>query len=153
MAGVLSGVPVTCGVITAREWKQAIKVLYQLDVTKDPPGEGMKNFLRHHRVAEESRLFVAALVEGTTSHLKEIDQLLSKYATNWSLSRMAVVDRNILRLGTYELLFGSETPPKVAINEAVELAKRFGDVESGKFVNGVLDSIHKAPASGEASSS
>ncbi len=122
----------------------ALKVLYQLDVTKDPPEEGLKIFCRNHRISVDSQQFVEGLVRGTIGRREEIDRLLAKYATNWTLPRMAMVDRNILRLGTYELLFGNETPPKVVINEAVELAKRFGTPDSGKFVNGVLDSIHKA---------
>ena len=126
----------------ARE--SAFKVLYQLDVTQDSPEEGLKIFFRDHRVLADSQAFVARLVEGTRARLSEIDHLLAKYATNWALNRMAMVDRNILRLGAFELLFGNETPPKVVINEAVELAKRFGTPDSGKFVNGVLDSIHKA---------
>ena len=104
----------------------------------------LKIFFRYHRVPLGSQEFVTGLVQGTLEHLAEIDERLSRYATNWPLPRMAVVDRNILRMGSYELLFGEETPPKVVINEAVELAKRFGTADSGKFVNGVLDSIHKA---------
>ena len=127
----------------SRAREAALKVLYQLDVTKDSPEEGLKIFFRHHRVPVSSQPFVTSLVKGTLEHLTQIDPLLSRYATNWSLHRMAMVDRNILRLGAYELLFGNETPPKVVINEAVELAKRFGTADSGKFVNGVLDSIHK----------
>ena len=127
-----------------------MKVLYQLDVTKDSPGDGLKVFFRDHRVSVNSQPFVNCLVHGTTAHLLEIDRLLAKYATNWALARMAVVDRNILRMGTFELLFDNETPPKVVINEAVELAKRFGTADSGKFVNGVLDSIHKAERVGTA---
>ncbi len=122
----------------------ALKILYQLDITKDSPEEGIKIFYRQHRIPVSSKNFVERLVKGTVGHLSEINALLTQYATNWSLSRMAVVDRNVLRLGTFELLFGNETPPKVVINEAVELAKRFGTPDSGKFVNGVLDSIHKA---------
>ncbi|MFT5170203.1 MAG: transcription antitermination factor NusB, partial [Candidatus Omnitrophota bacterium] len=74
---------------------------------------------------------------------KEIDDIIRKYAANWQLERMAVIDRNILRLGTFEIMFADEIPPKVTINEAVELAKKYGDSESGKFVNGILDKIHK----------
>ncbi len=122
----------------------ALKVLYQLDITKDSPEEGLRIFFRDHRVPEESQAFVIRLVEGTLTRRPESDRLLAKHATNWALDRMAVVDRNILRLGIYELLFGDEIPPKVVINEAVELAKRFGAEDSSKFVNGVLDSIHKA---------
>ena len=121
----------------------ALKVLYQLDITKDDPVEGLKIFFRHHRVSAGSQPFVARLVEGTLKHQAEIDGLLAKHATNWALDRMAIVDRNVLRLGVFELFFDEETPPKVVINEAVELAKRFGTADSSKFVNGVLDSIHK----------
>ena len=122
----------------------ALKVLYQLDVAQEPPELGLRTFFQHHKVPADSKPFVTRLVEGTIKHRPAIDELLTRYATNWSLHRMAVVDRNVLRLGTFELLFGEETPPKVAINEAVELAKRFGSDDSGKFVNGVLDSIHKS---------
>jgi N utilization substance protein B len=89
--------------------------------------------------------FVKALVEGTVSKLEEIDPLIAKCAPEWPLDQIAVVDRNILRLGTYELLFGNyeETPPKVAINEAIELAKRYGGDSSARFVNGVLGTIYR----------
>ena len=125
----------------ARE--SALKILYQLDITRDPPTDGLKIFFRHHRVPVAAQPFVAALVQGTVERLPQIDALLGRHATNWTLDRMAIVDRNILRLGTYELLFSTETPPKVVINEAVEMAKRFGTADSSKFVNGVLDAIHK----------
>ena len=128
----------------------ALKVLYQLDVTRDPPEDGLKVFFRNHRIPLDAQPFVVRLVQGTFSHLSEVDRLLAKHATNWALDRMAVVDRNILRMGVFELLFGNETPPKVVINEAVELAKRFGTADSGKFVNGVLDSIHTAERVGTA---
>ena len=122
----------------------ALKVLYQLDVTKDSPQEGCLLYFRHHRVSVNSQPFVTALVQGTVEHQAQIDPLLTQYATNWTLSRMSIVDRNVLRLATFELLFSEETPPKVVINEAVDLAKRFGTPDSGKFVNGVLDAIHKS---------
>lgn len=128
----------------SRAREAALKILYQLDVTKDSPADGLKLFFRNHRVPVNSQAFVTELVEGTCAHLSEIDLLISKYTTHWSLERIAVVDRNVLRLAIFELLFSNETPPKVAINEAVELAKRFGSSESGKFVNGILDSIHKS---------
>ena len=134
----------------SRAREAALKTLYQMDVTRDSPAEALKIFFRHHRVAVSSQPFVARLVEGTTQHLAEIDPLLRRHATNWTLERMAIVDRNILRLGAYELLYETETPPKVVINEAVELAKRFGTADSGKFVNGVLDSIHKTERVGTA---
>jgi N utilization substance protein B len=75
--------------------------------------------------------------------LNQIDEIITSCATNWQIKRMAVVDRNILRLSTYELLFLKDIPPKVSINEAVDIAKKYGDVNSGKFVNGIIDKINK----------
>ncbi|MBI2093475.1 MAG: transcription antitermination factor NusB [Candidatus Omnitrophica bacterium] len=95
---------------------------------------------------QEIQAFANELFVGTTEKLSAIDPLIATHADNWDLKRMAVIDRNILRLGVFELLHSAETPPKVCINEAIELAKRFGDSESGKFINGVLDAIHKAHA-------
>ena len=128
----------------SRAREAALKALYQLDITGDDPEQGLRIFFRHHKIPLNSQPFVNQLVQGTREHLEEIDRIVGLHATNWTLNRMAIVDRNVLRLGAYELLFVSETPPKVVINEAVDLAKRFGTAESGKFVNGVLDSIHKA---------
>ncbi len=95
------------------------------------------------RQEEDIRAFANRLIAGVEENLEAIDAKISQYATNWQLKRMAVIDRNILRLGTYELLYADDIPPKVTINEAVELAKKYGDLESGKFVNGILDKIHK----------
>lgn len=84
--------------------------------------------------------FARTLFAGVQDHRPQIDAMLSKHSSNWSLSRMAVIDRNILRLGCYEIVFG-KTPGRVAINEAIELAKRYGDRKSRGFVNGILDRI------------
>lgn len=92
---------------------------------------------------QDVREFAEEMVCGITSRLAEIDEKVSEYATNWQLNRMAVIDRNVLRMGLYELKYAKGIPPKVAINEAVDLAKKFGDLDSGKFVNGILDRIHK----------
>ena len=93
----------------------------------------------------ENFSFVSALVSGTVDKLADIDPLISKCAPEWPLDQIATVDRNILRFGTYELLFGNyeETPPKVAINEAIELAKTYGGDSSARFVNGVLGTIYR----------
>ena len=128
----------------SRARETALKILYQLDVTKDSPEDGLKIFFRHHRISVGSQPFIGRLVRGTVEHQTQIDEQLAQHALNWSLERMAMVDRNVLRLGAFELLFDTDTPPKVVINEAVELAKRFGSLDSSKFVNGVLDSIHKS---------
>lgn len=91
----------------------------------------------------EIKEFSIFLVEGISKNKDLIDSLISKYATNWQIQRMPAIDRNILRLATFELLFADDIPPKVSINEAIEMAKRYGDKDSGKFVNGVLDKINK----------
>lgn len=89
--------------------------------------------------------FIAQLVKGVIDHLPQIDAIIEKAAPQWPLDQIAMVDRNVLRLGLYELLFGNreEVPPKVAINEAIELAKSFGGDSSGKFVNGVLGTVYR----------
>ena len=85
--------------------------------------------------------FTGELVKGTVEHFKAIDEKIADYATNWQIKRMAVIDRNILRLSCYELLFREDIPPKVSINEAVDLAKKYSGPQAGKFVNGILDKI------------
>jgi N utilization substance protein B len=93
----------------------------------------------------EDDTFIKNLVNGVISHIQKIDQIIEKAAPEWPIDQIAMVDRNVLRLGIYELLFGDykEVPPKVAINEAIELAKSFGGESSGKFVNGVLGTIYR----------
>lgn len=95
--------------------------------------------------AEESavRLFAEPLIRGTLEHREALDEVIQKHAKNWSLHRMAVVDRNILRLAAYEMLHRPDIPPVVSINEAVDIAKKFSTEDSGKFVNGILDSLRK----------
>ena len=126
----------------AREY--ALQLLYQVDVTRASPKPAIEEFWTYHRVPAEVKTFATRLAQGTIEHLDIIDQHIASHASNWDINRMAVVDRNILRLGAFELLYLEEVPTKVCLNEAVELAKRFGDEESSKFVNGVLDAIHKA---------
>ena len=122
----------------------ALKFLYQIDITKDLP-EGKLDFFWENQEETEGavREFADSLIKGVSDNLDSLDQKISHFADNWELKRMAVVDRNILRLATFELLFLPDIPPKVTINEAVELAKRFGDINSGGFINGILDKIHK----------
>ena len=128
----------------------ALQFLYRLDITKEDPAGALIYFWQEHRAEKRIKEFAAKLIQGTIGKISGIDRLISKYAQNWQLKRMAVIDRNILRLGTFELKFTEDVPPKVAINEAVELAKRYGDTESGKFVNGILDKIHKSEVSASA---
>lgn len=87
--------------------------------------------------------FTVALINGTIANLKKIDKIISEYAPDWPIDQITIVDRNVLRVGIYELVFSKDVPPKVAINEAIELAKGYGGPSSGKFVNGVLGAIFK----------
>jgi transcription antitermination factor NusB len=126
----------------AREF--ALQVLYQMDITHDNYDIALDNFWQSHsyeQIEQDMKNFTSELVAGVKENLKVIDSKISQYATNWQLERMAVVDRNVLRLSCFELLFRDDIPPKVSINEAVELAKKYSDPEAGKFVNAILDKI------------
>jgi N utilization substance protein B len=126
----------------AREY--VLQMLYQLDITGDKQENIFNNFWQnkeHEDVSAELKDFSAELLAGVIKHIAEIDAKIRQYADNWQLERMAYVDRNIMRLGSFELLFREDIPPKVSINEAVELAKRYSGPEAGKFVNAILDKI------------
>jgi len=121
----------------------ALQVLYAMDIRKGSKHEVAESYWLEKDEDQEIKVFAQELIEGTLVKISEIDMLITKYADNWRIERMAVIDRNIIRMAIYELLFAADIPPKVAINEAVDLAKKFGDDESGSFVNGVLDKINK----------
>ncbi len=121
----------------------AFQMLYQWDLTRDPLSAVIEAFWRLRSTAERTMDRVRELVEGTQRELEPIDRAIAEAATHWRLDRIATVDRNILRLATYELLSEPETPASVVIDEAVEMAKRFGEAGSPSFVNGVLDAIRK----------
>lgn len=131
----------------AREY--ALQILYAVDITKDDPTDCVERFWEGNEESSgEVKKFAASLVLGVSDNKKEIDRMIAKYATNWQLDRMAVIDRNVLRFATYELLYVKDIPPKVSINEAINIAKKFGGPDSGKFVNGVLDKINKMERKG-----
>ena len=122
----------------------ALQLLYQLDVQGESnPEPHLPEFWARHPVDREVREFAEVLIRGAKLHEPKIDELISQFAENWELDRMAVVDRNILRQGVFEILWTEDVPPKVAINEALEVAKKFSTHESSRFINGVLDRIHK----------
>jgi len=126
----------------ARE--HALKILYQFDITKRPIEAAVASYWEAEETKDpEIIAYANLLAQGVSGHIKDIDQKISDYATNWQIKRMAIIDRNVMRIGLYELQHTTDIPPKVAINEAVELAKKYGDLESSKFVNGILDKIHK----------
>lgn len=126
-----------------REW--ALQFLYQAEVAGVRRSGDVARFWRNFPEGkEEPPAYLLELVDGVSAHQEELDSLIARYAQNWRLDRMVAVDRSILRLAAYELLYQSEVPPKVVLNEAVELAKQYGTEESGAFVNAILDRIRQA---------
>lgn len=121
----------------------AVQILYQCDIAKTDPEESMALFWEHFPVESEVREFCRQLVLGTLDRLAVIDELLGEASEHWSLGRMGVVDRNILRLATYELLDRSDIPPRVSINEAIEIAKKYSTPDAAVFINGVLDRVKR----------
>ncbi|MFA5114489.1 MAG: transcription antitermination factor NusB [Candidatus Omnitrophota bacterium] len=122
----------------------ALQILYQMDISGDRDCDAaLDSFWQRQdkEVAADVRDFTAELSRGVVANLKEIDSSIAQYASNWQIGRMAVVDRNILRLASYELIFRDDIPPKVSINEAIELAKKYSGLEAAKFVNGILDKV------------
>ena len=117
-----------------------LQLLFQDDVNPPETAAATADFLAVRLQLEELIEFAKSLLAGVRRNREELDELLSKTADNWSIDRMAATDRNVLRLGAYELLY-TDTPNAVAINEAVELAKRFGSRQSAQFVNGILDKL------------
>jgi N utilization substance protein B len=121
----------------------AVQLLYQHDLAKMDPEETMSLFWEHFPVEMEVREFCRRLVLGTLDRLVVIDELLSEASENWSLNRMSVVDRNILRLATHELLDRADIPPSVSLNEAIEIAKKYSTPDASVFINGVLDRVKR----------
>ena len=121
----------------------ALKFLYQTEFNSNSPDSELNSFCERANVSEEIQDFTQTLIKNIFIHKKEVDGLLKKISANWVPDRMAMIDKNILRLGICELLFDSTTPPKVVINEAVEIAKKFGTEESPDFINGILDKVYK----------
>lgn len=123
----------------------ALKILYQSDVLRRAISLVLDNyFIEYQQLDPVVKEFTSRICKGIEKNSEIIDEKITVSATNWQLSRMATIDRNVLRIGVFELLFAEDIPPKVSINEAVDLAKKYGDVESSKFVNGILDKIHKS---------
>jgi len=121
----------------ARQW--AIQLLFQRDFNRDELADALAEFWRERKASARARVFTELLVQGVEQRREELDGLLQRYAENWNVRRMGAVDRNVLRAALYEMLYCPDIPPVVTINEAVEIAKEFSGVESGKFVNGILD--------------
>jgi N utilization substance protein B len=130
----------------SRAREVALQLLFQHDHNASIDRAPIERFVAA-RLRDASLIpFCFSLYDGVIAHLEDIDQRLTAAAENWRLARMATVDRNVLRLGAYELLFAPETPPAVALDEAIELARRYGSADSPSFVNGVLDKLRQATA-------
>ena len=122
----------------------ALMILYELEFRPGEVKTILEGFWQDHPVPEDVRVFTESLVRGTVESGHELDRLIAANAAHWSLARIALVERNILRLAAYELTFRDDIPERVAINEAIELAKLYGSQESGALVNGILDQIRLA---------
>lgn len=124
----------------ARE--MALQVLYQMDLNHMAPDRAFDLACACFELPREPRAFAKLLVDGVSAHQPDIDRHLAAASEHWRVDRMSPVDRNILRIALYEMLYRDDIPPRVSINEAIELAKRFGSQDSSAFINGVLDKIY-----------
>lgn len=121
----------------------AVQILYALDLNPMDTAEFLAVFWEMHPAKPEATEYAEFLVHGTLGKKTEIDLMITRHSSNWKIDRMAVTDRNILRLATFELLAEDWVPARVVMNEAIEIAKKFGTTDSATFINGVLDSIHQ----------
>ena len=126
----------------------ALQALYQGELAGEALLLDFEEFCAHFQVNKKAIPYAEKLLGGVQGKREEIDLLISRYAENWRLERMSVIDRNILRLAVYELRYQDDVPTSVAINEAVEIAKRYSTDDSGPFINGILDAMAKEETSG-----
>jgi transcription antitermination protein NusB len=135
--------PLTGGVAgTRRRGRElALQALYQIEMTADPSGAAVDRFLNHFEGRPNAKEFARRLVSGVISQRAELDRLIEQHSENWKLDRIAITDLIILRIGAYELLFCADIPRNVSLNEAIEIAKRFGSMDSAPFINGILDRV------------
>jgi transcription antitermination protein NusB len=127
----------------------ALQMLFQHDLSGNDPAMILTTFEDLRKVRPPIRDFAARLFEGTVAETQKLDDIIQAQSENWRMSRMAVVDRNIIRMSVWEFLHQDDTPKLVIIDEAIEIAKRFGTQKSSQFVNGVLDGILRSPSFGE----
>ena len=122
----------------------AMQALFYMDMQKDSSEEMLNYFCGCFCPSKKSRPFFLKLVNGVLGTKSQIDALAERFSQNWKINRMSCVDRNVMRIAVYEMLFCDDIPPKVSINEAVDIGKKFGTLESGAFINGIMDSIRGA---------
>lgn len=121
-----------------------LRYLYQVEQLKKKSTSDLELFLKENRADESLSKFVRELVNLIEDHAVEIDQQIEKNSKNWKISRMSLIDRSLLRMGVAEILFANQIPAKVSMNEAIEIAKKYGTEESSSFINGILDQISKS---------
>lgn len=127
--------------IRRRSRELAMQALFYMDIHQSTSQELLERFCEYFSPPAKTRPFFFKLVNGVLAARTEIDALIQRYSENWELSRMSFVDRNVIRIAVYEMLYCSDIPSKVSINEAVDIGKKFGSEESGAFINGIIDSI------------
>ncbi len=121
----------------------AFQLLYELELNPRVPEQRRTEYIREHIRDPEGRLYAQTLLDGVRSKRSQLDEMIRRLLAHWSLERIGVVERVLLRIGLFEMLFQPDVPPAVAIAEAIRLAKRYGDQESHRFVNGVLDAARR----------
>ena len=122
----------------------AIQALFYIDMSQNDSKEAVKLFCENFVTSKRNLSFFFRLINGVSKAMPEIDSIVERFSSNWKISRMSIVDRNIMRVAVYEMLFCDDIPSKVSINEAIDIGKKFGTEESGAFINGILDSIRIA---------
>jgi transcription antitermination factor NusB len=126
----------------------ALEVLYRLDLVGDDPAATIEELLHRKNPSDDAEQYLRRIIDAVQANQKDIDTVLRRHLRKWRLERLTVIDRAILRAAAAEILYFDDVPPKVSINEAVEVSKKFGDDASGKFVNGVLDGVYREHAAG-----
>jgi N utilization substance protein B len=132
-----------------RSRELAMQALYFMDINKCASQEMLERFCENFPPSAKTKPFLITLVVGVLETRPEIDALIERFSKNWKINRMSFVDRNVMRIAVYEMLCCPDIPPKVSINEAVDIGKKFGSDESGAFINGIIDSIRIALEKGD----
>lgn len=127
-----------------RSRELALQLLYQYEIRREPPETLLQQFWQERpRTDAEIRSYAEALFTGTVAHLGAMDEVISELSLNWKLSRLSLIDKNILRFAIYEIFFREDIPEKVSLDEAIEISRRFSGDDAGAFINGILDSVLK----------
>ena len=137
--------------IRRRARELAMQALFYMDSRNNSSQEAVERFCQNFSPSPKMMPFFLKLVEGVLKAQPEIDELIEQYSKNWKIHRMSMVDRNVMRIAIYELIYCADIPAKVSINEAVDIGKKFGTEESGAFINGIIDSIRLAIEKGDIS--